>query len=89
MEKITDRWAVTAASHGVFFLPAPGNPRTSPPEVSIRAAVPDGSEVYARREESSPDGVGAYAFFFDRELPQGSIVYLDGSVLYTVGKPEG
>ena len=79
-------WAVTVGEHGVFFRPAPGNPGSVPPDVAIVAILPDDSELIPSQEGPNDDGIsGTHGFVFDRPLPEGSVVYMNGSVLHTVG----
>lgn len=50
------------------------------------AVLPDGSELLARLEQPSSYGAdSAYGYVFDRQLPKGSTVYLNGWVIYAVG----
>ena len=80
-------WAVTAGSSGVFFTPGPGTAAPAPPEVEIRATLPDGSEMRPTVQGADSEGdVGG--FVFDPPLPDGSVVYLNGAVLTTVGPPD-
>ena len=79
-------WAVTAGRSGVYFTPGPGNAGAAPPDVEVRAVLPDGSEL--RPTVQTPDArsdVGGYVF--DPPLPEGSVVYLNGSPLLTAGPP--
>lgn len=71
----------------MFFTPGPGNAASAPPAVEITAILPDGSEVSPTVQTALAKGdVGGYVF--DPSLPNGSVVYLNGTVLLTVGPPE-
>lgn len=81
------KWAVTAGSTGVYFVPGPGNLTSAPPDVDIGAVLPDGSEATpAVQTASEDDDIGGYVF--DPPLPDGSVVYMNGTALHTVGPPK-
>ncbi len=80
-------WAVTAGSTGVYFVLGPGNRAPAPPDVDIRAVLPNGSEAtWVLQPASEDEDVGGYVF--DPPLPDGSVVYMNGTALLTVGPPK-
>lgn len=81
-------WAVTVGSRGVFFGLAPGNSASAPPDVEIRAILPDRLEMSPTLTTVDDEGTtGGYWFSFDPPLPDGSVVYQNGSVICTIGPP--
>lgn len=79
-------WAIAAGNSGVFSTPGPGNAAAALPDVDIGADLPDGSEV-SPTLQTTAGGSGAGGYIFDPPLPEGSVIYLDGGVLLTVGPP--
>lgn len=71
------RWAVTAGSTGVFFNAVDDHDVALPEWVeTITARLPDGREVRPTRTDS---GV-----LFDPQLPDGTVVLVEGQPFYTV-----
>lgn len=80
-------WAVTAGSTGVYFVPGPGNLASAPPDLNINAVLPDGSEANPVVQKAYEDeDISGYVF--DPPLPDGSVVYMNGAALLTVGPPK-
>ena len=83
-------WAVTAGRTGVHFTPAPGNSGFTPPEVSLKAILPDGSEVLPITESPhDPTDHCGFGFVFDPVMPDGAVVHINDRAVLTVGPGTG
>ena len=85
MDPGDSNWAVTGGRTGVYFNPAPGNPGSIPPDVEIKAILPDRSVVMPVSQAARDDGdLVGFGFEFAPPLPDGSVVYINDTELYTV-----
>ncbi|MGA9598090.1 MAG: GNAT family N-acetyltransferase [Acidimicrobiia bacterium] len=78
-------WAVTVGSTGVRFSPGPGEASVAPPDAAIKAVLADGTEVTPRMELVADEDGGGFWHRFDPPLANGSVIYLNGSAIMTVG----